>query len=114
VNPVDFFTGLALDFNTDIILWVAAGITAAMALVFVLLGVRKGLSWFFALIAERRDFASYTATLNSEYDRQRDYESWTRDFNDYVDAYGVAGAGAYADKEFFQRHGRDFREPDEV
>ena len=48
-GPTDLFAGFA-DNALTVIPWVGAGIAAAIGLFFALLGIRKGLAWFFSII----------------------------------------------------------------
>jgi len=58
VTPVDFFASLGVAEQIgNVLSWVAVAISAAVGLLFALLGIRKGLAWFMWIIEERRGAA---------------------------------------------------------
>lgn len=49
LTPADIFG----DFGTQamaVLPWIAAGLAAAIGLYFAVLGIRKGLAWFFSIV----------------------------------------------------------------
>jgi len=49
VTPATLFATFAAQ-ALAVIPWIAAGIAAAIGLYFALLGIRKGLAWFFTIV----------------------------------------------------------------
>lgn len=56
MSPEDLFAPFAAPL-LGVLLWVSAGIGAAMTLYIAVVGIRKGLSWFFAIVEERKTSA---------------------------------------------------------
>lgn len=50
----------------QVVAWVTAGIAAAMVLYFAVLGIRKGLAWFFVIVEQRRGNAVMVEHYNAE------------------------------------------------
>lgn len=49
LGPEDVFGGFGAQALT-VLPWIAAGIAAAIGLYFAVIGIRKGLAWFFSII----------------------------------------------------------------
>ena len=49
LGPVDVFGTFGTQALT-VVPWIAAGLAAAIPLYFAVIGIRKGLSWFFSII----------------------------------------------------------------
>jgi hypothetical protein len=90
-DPVAFFASLGMDAALGgILAWIAFAVAAAMGLVFVLLGIRKGLSWFMAVVEERRslgDSPLMSSGTMSELDRAA--AIYDRNFSSHGDLYSV-------------------------
>ncbi len=49
IGPSDVFAGFA-DSALAIVPWIAAGIAAAIGVYFAVIGIKKGLAWFFKIV----------------------------------------------------------------
>lgn len=74
MTPPDIFApfaGAAL----DVLPWIVAGLSAAMVLFIAVLGIRKGLAFFFTMVATARDTAylrrEMRAAESDDYDTDR-------------------------------------------
>ncbi len=93
LDPVSFFVSLgAGEVTASVLAWVAVAVSAAVSLVLVVAGIKKGLGFFMGLL-EERGAAGWDARANQAYDDwvSAGFGAGSRDFALYLDER-LAGA----------------------
>lgn len=119
MTPNDIFETLG-NGALGILPWVAGGIVGAISYFFAVLGVRKGLAWFFSIVRERSD-AKFSAALLADgqyWAEQGGFGSeklFAVDYRDHMLEIGTsldydqahAASLAYAERQYWKMHPYD-------